>query len=477
MQTDHDIQINVYDEKKECLVKMKLDEIVKRVIAFELPEDFEIEAVKALAVAVRTTVAKALRMFDGVGCEKYRGADISTGMKGCTGITDLNLLKEILNDKFESNYSKASEAVRDTSGLIMTCGGRPILAHYHITCGGGTENSEDVLGNRVMYFRKVLCSYCSDSPYWENTVDFSIEELEKRLNVKVGRGNSISGPEIEGAIDNIERDETGRVRKIRIGGKQFTGIEIKNLLGLSSSRFGWDPTVIRFKVRGTGDGLGMCLYGANSMAREGRNYADILNYYFTSINIENIDGAGEGVPLKGKVFVLDPGHGGQNGDDEKGPTGLREKDVNLSIAKRLAEFLEKNGAKAILTRLCDEQISLQNRIEMVNNIRPNFLISIHQNAFFSPGVSGTEINCFRGDYEGERMSKFILENIVKAMGTVNRGCKYADLYILRESKVSAVMVECMYITNPYEEKRLKDSFTIDELAKSIYRGIMDYYGI
>ena len=477
MHADHDIQISIFDEQNNNLVKLELSDVVKRITTQELPDNFEIEAVKALAVAIRTAVVKKLKIFDGVGCEKNRGADISTSMKGCENIVDINHLKEAIGCRFDECYRLADIAAEDTSGFIITCGGRPIAAEYHLTCGGGTENSEDVLGNRVMYFRKVLCKYCSDSPYWENTIDITVPEIEDRLKVKTLKESSISGPEIEGIINEVERDDTGRVRKIKIGGKFFSGVELKDLLGFSSSRFGWDPIVIRFKVRGRGHGLGMCLYGANSMALEGASYSDILEYYYTNINVDNIAIAGKEVPLKGKVFILDPGHGGENSDDEKGPTGLREKDVNLYIAQKLAEYLQKSGAKVILTRYVDEELSLPARIGTVNDIRPNFLISIHQNTFFSPGVSGTEVFYYRGDYEGEKMSRMVMDNIVKALGTINRGIKNADLYILRESKVSSIVVETMYITNPEEEQRLKDDSIKEEIAKSIYRGIMDYYGI
>jgi len=477
MHTDHDIVVTVFDELNGNITRMKLDEVVKRITARELPDSFEAEAVKALAVAIRTSVVKRLKVFDGVGCEKYKGADICTGMKGCSDITNLDLLKKAIGDGFESINYRVCTAVDDTSGLIATCGGRPIAAEYHLTCGGGTENSEDVLGNRVMYFRKVLCKYCSNSPLWENMVDITMKDFEDKLKVKTVKDSSIWGPELEGVIEEIERDETGRVRKVKIGGKYFTGGEVKSMLGLSSSRFGWDPLVLRFRVRGEGSGLGMCLYGANNMAKEGRIYTDILKYYYTNINIENIEIAGDEVPLKGKTFIIDPGHGGENGDDEKGLTGLREKDVNLYIAKKLAENLEMSGAIVKLTRSEDVNMPMPKRMELINSIRPNFVISIHQNSFFAPKVSGTEIYFYRGDYEGEKMGKLILENIVKCLNNVNRGSRNADFSILRESKVSAIVVECMYITNPDEEGQLREDGVKDKIARSIYRGIMDYYGM
>jgi N-acetylmuramoyl-L-alanine amidase len=213
------------------------------------------------------------------------------------------------------------------------------------------------------------------------------------------------------------------------------------------------------------------------MAREGSKFDEIIRYYYTNINLEDMSSAGDGNTLKGRMFIIDPGHGGENGDDEKGPSGLREKDVNLYISKKLAELLEKSGAKTMLTRDSDAETPLPKRLEAVNNIRPNFFISIHQNGFFSPGVSGTEVYYYRGDSDGEKMSRLVLDSIVKSLGTVNRGSKTADFYILRESKVSAIVVECMYITNPSEEQRLRDDAVKDEISKSIYRAILEYYGI
>lgn len=477
MQTDRCIWVNVFDERTEDIIRIELDEVLKRIVAYELPDSFEIEAVKALAAAVRTVIVKRLRAFDGVGCEKSMEADICTSMKGCSCVTSIDMLKEVLKERFDSQFKLSCTAVDETSGYIITCGSRPISADYHLTCGGGTENSEDVLGNRIMYSRKVLCNYCAESPYWENTVDIPVKELEDKLKVKIIKGNGVYGPEIEGIIDNIERDDTGRVRRVRIGGRSFTGIEVKELLGLNSSRFGWDPIVFRFKVRGAGSGLGMCLYGANTLAMQGKNYIDILKYYYTNINIEKIDMVGETEPLKGKVFVIDPGHGGPDEEGEVGPAGLKEKDVNLYIAMKLGDYLEKSGAKVVYTRVDDTSVSLAARVEMANSIRPNFMISIHQNAFFSSGMSGTEVYFYRGDIEGSKMSKKILDNIVRSLFTVNRGSKYADLYLLRESKVSSVMVECMYISNPGEEQRLLKDQVKDEIAKAIYRGVMDYYGM
>ncbi|KPU44567.1 N-acetylmuramoyl-L-alanine amidase LytC precursor [Oxobacter pfennigii] len=477
MSSGHEILVNIFDGQSGEMYKMRLNDVVRRITTREMPECFEVEAVKALAVAVRTWVVKKLKAFDGYGCELNKDADLCTDGKCGVEITDLSLLRKSMPDDFDEFYKLACIAEEETADFIMTCGGRPIASDYHLTCGGGTENSEDVFGNRIMYYRKVLCKYCSGSPHWDKTIEISMQELEDKLNIKTLKGNSTFGPEMEGIIEDVVRDDTGRIKKVKIGGRIFTGVEVNQILGLGSSRFGWDPVVLKFKIRGQGDGIGMCLYGANQMAKEGYNYRDILSYYYTNINIEPIETAGDDIPLKGKTFIIDPGHGGEHGDDEKGPTGLREKDVNLYIANKLSKLLENSGAKVVMTRNEDTDISLPKRIELVNSVRPNFLVSIHQNSFFSSKVSGTEVYYYRGDTEGENMSKLIHDNIVKALNTVSRGNRNADFYMLRESKVSAVSVECMYITNPLEEERLKSDEVKDEIAKSIHKSILDYYGI
>ena len=481
MDTDNGIYVNVFDENTKETVVMELEEIVKKAttivytsIQKETPDVFEIEAIKAISIVIRTQVIRRLKRFNGIKWNEEIDADISTGMSGFEYIIGS---PKIPREGFDEVYNKCSALVDDTKGFIITFGGKPIKAEYHLVCGGGTENSEDVLGNKIMYLRKVLCEYCFNSTNYEGVIDIPINEIEDKLNVKVTEESSIYGPEIKGVFEDVQRDETGRVKRIKVGERYFSGIEIRDLLGLNSSRFGWDPLVIRFKSRGLGDGLDMCLYGAYKMAEEGKSYTEILKYYYTGVQIVNINSAGGGVPLSGKTFIIDPGHGGDNGGDEKGPTGLREKDVNLYIAKSLVELLEKDGALVYLTRLKDEDISIIKRIEYVNSIRPNFLISIHQNFFFALGVSGTEVYYYRGDLEGEKMGRLILDNIAKSLGTANRGTKNAEFAIIRESKVSSILVECMYISNPKEEEALKSDQVKREIAKAIYRGVLEYYGI
>jgi stage II sporulation protein D len=468
-----DLKISVYDVNNDEIYTIPLESLVAEVLASQIPVEFDIEALKAQAVIVRTNILRQSPLYDGSGCQLHPGATICN-TDHCIKWLSVEELKDKWQDRFDENWNKMLKAVESTRGEFLSVNQNPIKAYFHLCCGGATENSENIIDNRVVYLRKVLCDYCKDSPYWEDERDITVDEMEERLGVKIKQPSPVKASPIEGLIDEIDRDQEGRIRSIRIGGKYFKGSDVKELLGLSSTRFGWNPVILRFYTRGRGHGLGMCQYGADAMAKEGSSYKEIIDYYFTGVKILSVKEFDQNKPLKGKVFVIDPGHGGDS-KDNVGPKGLREKDVNLDIALQLSEFLQEAGAKAYLTRKDDREILLSSRAEMANSIRPHFFISIHQNGFYNQAVSGTEIYYYNGDKEGERLGRMIMLQLVEDVGAINKGVKTANFYILREAKVRSVLLELFYITNPEEEEKLKLKEYRTSVARSIFKGILRYY--
>ncbi|QZY55453.1 N-acetylmuramoyl-L-alanine amidase family protein [Crassaminicella profunda] len=212
------------------------------------------------------------------------------------------------------------------------------------------------------------------------------------------------------------------------------------------------------------------------MAKEGKSAEEILKYYFTGVQIKEFDRPGINKPLEGKIIVLDPGHGGNNTEDTIGPTGLREKDVNLSISLELAELLRNAGATVYETRTEDIYVPLSKRCNLAKEVRPHFFMSIHQNYFSNPNISGSEIYHYRGDKEGETLANFILEELWNELGLLKKGTKAADFYLLREVKSSVIHIEVAFITNPKEEEKLRDEKFQCKAAKAIAKGVMQYYG-
>lgn len=475
MKGDEPIYIKVYDHTQKRIDSRPICELVKEMVGTQIPISFEIEALKAQTIIARTWIIRRCRHFGGTGCKKHKGADLCTDGHCGTWKSKEELQKE-WKENFEKNWEKLSRAEEETKDKIITFNNKPIDPKFHSTCGGSTENSEQVQDNKVLYLRKVLCDYCKESPYYRGTQEFTLEEIEERLNIKFLKATPTTDTEVESIFEDVERDEDGRIVSMKIGGKKFKGIEIMKYLGLNSTRFGWQPTGIKIETQGKGDGMGLCQYGAETMARkEGKKAEEILNYYFTGIQIKKIQKPDEEKPLSGKVIIVDPGHGGDSTEDAVGPEGLREKDVNLAIGLELLKLLKEAGAEAYATRTQDVYLSLSRRAELANKRNPDFFLSIHQNFFANPNISGTEIYYSRGDEEGKILANAILEEMAEELQTVPRGVKVADFYLFREVRSSVLQIEVAFLTNPEEERKLKEPEFQKKAASAIVKGLIRYY--
>ena len=239
------------------------------------------------------------------------------------------------------------------------------------------------------------------------------------------------------------------------------------LLQLNSTRFNYTPVKFLFKSVGMGHGLGLCLCGANEMARIGRSAEEILNYYYTGIKLEPMEVLEEGKPLKGHKFVLDAGCGDEDGKVREN-NGLNEKDINLDIVLSLSRLLKNDGATVRLTREGDEDVALSDRAAISNAEKPEIFISILQNCFASAGVSGTEIYHFRGDKQSERLSKLIIDEVCAVIGSKNRGVRTAEFYLLRQVRASAIILHLLYITNPQDAEKLADPAMREKAAEALW---------
>ncbi len=216
-----------------------------------------------------------------------------------------------------------------------------------------------------------------------------------------------------------------------------------------------------------------------------------------------------------KVYkvVLDPGHGGED-PGAIGPSGLREKDVVLAVAKELAKLLEEEaGVKVYLTRRDDSFISLNQRTEMANQLGGDIFISIHANAMYNKEANGVE-TFFNSRYsygegaeavaarenvslgsedvseeakvifwdliqdryrnESNDLSHLVQGELSETTGLENRGVKSAPFYVLRGAAMPAILVEIGFISNPWEERKLKGEDFRKRIALGIFKGLKAY---
>lgn len=468
-----DFILKFYDPDINEVVKKPLEDMVRILLPSQVNIDFHIEALKAQAVIIRTNLVRCALRLGGSGCEKYKNVDFCKG-EHCYDFLYLEELKKAWKDRYEENIGKIHRAVEETRGYVITLNEKPIMAKYHDTCGGSTENSENVIDNNVLYLRKVLCDYCINSPNWENAKDFSIEEIENLLDVRFHEENASHYGEMKGMIEDIERDEEGRVRSLKIAGKIFEGKKVMELLNLDSTRFVLSPLSVRIKVKGKGHGLGFCQYGGNEMANRGYSYLEILNYYYTGIQVIEYPLPCINNPLLGKIFVIDPGHGGQD-IGYIGELGLMEKDIVLLASQKIKANLEKMGASVYLTRDEDRDMLLVKRAEYANKIMPDFFLSIHMSYFHSSTKKGAEVYCFRGDDESKKLGNIILGNLEKEVGIINKGAKEGNFFLLKNVGASSLIVELGYLSSTEEEQKFFGEEYVEKLANIISMGILEYF--
>ncbi|HOC06478.1 MAG: stage II sporulation protein D [Bacillota bacterium] len=275
------ITISVWNHKTEELITMPLGEYLGGVVAAEMPAQFHIEALKAQAIVARTYTIAKLRASGGGGCNRHPEADICTDHTHCQAWTSKEAAAA--NWPFfrqRTYWRKIVRAVTETQNLVITFEGKLIDAVYHSTCGGSTENSEDVWSNKVAYLRAVQCDYCRFSPRYTETVRLTAAEVADKLGV----------PLAELKINVLERSSTGRIINVNTGKEIIRGLEFRGRLGLRSSKVSWlqEEEEYSFTTVGYGHAVGMCQYGADGMARQGYTALDIIGTYYTGVQVVSV---------------------------------------------------------------------------------------------------------------------------------------------------------------------------------------------
>jgi len=182
----------------------------------------------------------------------------------------------------------------------------------------------------------------------------------------------------------------------------------------------------------------------------------------------------------GPVIVLDAGHGGKNlGTRAKYPY-LEEKKVTLSTTLLVRKYLEHLGYKVVLTRNSDVFIPLSRRVHLANHSRSSLFVSIHYNSAPSTSASGIEVfycDCKKDPLrarESKKLASLLLSSLIHRTKSKSRGVKKGNYYVIRESKIPAVLIEGGFISNQEERKKLRDKNYLEKLAKAIATGIDQY---
>lgn len=269
------MNVRVKREETGEIERVLFEDYVVGVLAGEMPVSFEIEALKAQAVAARTYVMK--KMSD----NKNKDYDIVDTIKNQVYISDEEL-KNKWQDKYQERINKIKKAVVETKGEYLSYNGEVIEAFFFSTSVGKTENSEDVFKEALPYLRSVDSAWDEEvSPVFNDQEEYSLQEFYERLGLTYN--DKIT-------FNILETTSTGRIKKIKINNKEYTGSEVYKYLDLRSTFFTINQvgSNVIIKTKGYGHGVGLSQYGALAMAKKGYTYDEILKYYYQNVQIEKI---------------------------------------------------------------------------------------------------------------------------------------------------------------------------------------------
>ncbi len=203
---------------------------------------------------------------------------------------------------------------------------------------------------------------------------------------------------------------------------------------------------------------------------------------------EDVDTAINGITgLKGRVIVIDPGHGGSD-SGAIGPTGVMEKSITLRVGNELRRLLTQEGATVYMTRSTDKEVSpkrskatdieeLQARCDVANQKNADIFVSIHMDSFTNDAAKGTTGYYYSlGNKRSRILADKIRAGVIDQLGTQSRGTQSSNFYVVKHTDMPATLVELAFISNKNEEQLMNSEDGIKKAAQGIADGIADYFG-
>ena len=293
-ETTEEIQMIDYNYKQYDTIKLlhadtgeieelPLDTYLLGVVSAEMPANFEQEALNAQALVARTYTIYSIVHSGG----KHGEADICDDSGCCQAwISKEDRMARWDEAQREDNWRKIEIAVNTTAGKIITYNGEVIDAFFHSNSGGTTEAPVNVWGGtNYPYLQSVETAGEDAYSQYSSEVVLTKEEFQNKILAKHS-DFTIDYSQTD-CIQILEYTESGRIKTIKIGNLNLSGVEVRTLLGLRSANFevSLDGDNIKFSVKGYGHGVGMSQTGADSMAKQGSNYEEIVKHFYTGVEI------------------------------------------------------------------------------------------------------------------------------------------------------------------------------------------------
>ena len=242
---------------------LPIEEYIKGVVSAEMPATFNLEALKAQAIAARTFALKTTNF-------------------GATSIKPTTSHQAFISEKERIPPPNIAQAITETASQVLTYDNELITAMFFSTSNGKTESAEGYSGNKIPYLVTTDSIGDFTSPKFSQSKTFTLKEWNEAFGFiwTADHFNKLT----------LKANESQRIQQVTTAKHEWTGREIRDILGLPSTDFNIDasnPNLITVSTKGYGHGVGMSQYGANAMAQEGRKAEDILAHYYPKTKIKN----------------------------------------------------------------------------------------------------------------------------------------------------------------------------------------------
>lgn len=267
-----DNTISMKNKDTNEIEELNMEEYLVGVLAGEMPASFEMEALKAQAVASRTYAYYKVLTTN-------KDYDVTNDTSTQVHLTN-DQMREKWQDQYEYYFDKIKMAIDETKDEVITYNGQIIPAYYFSMSNGYTESGMTVFGESGKYLNSVKSPEDTNHRNYEVITIYQKNEFCNALNIGCNNIN----------ISDISRNVANRVDRIKINNKEFTGIEVRKLLNLRSTDFNIEINEDNLTITtyGYGHGVGMSQYGANNMAKNDYDYLTILKHFYSGVEIESV---------------------------------------------------------------------------------------------------------------------------------------------------------------------------------------------
>lgn len=276
---DDSISFTVLEDGKA--VEHTISDYLVGVLAGEMPASFELDALKAQAVAARTYILYNTEHEN----DNHPQADVCNDSTCCKAYVSEAGMREKWGAEYDECLEKLTLAVRETDGEYLSYSGKAIQAVFHSSSAGMTEDSGS-LWSPLAYLVSVESPESAETvPNYITNVEIAASEFSSAITRLYPSAN-LSG-DASGWVTGTQVNSSGRISGITIGGQYVSGSELRSAFELRSTAFELEYAdgVFTFTVTGYGHGVGMSQYGANVMAQDGSTYEEILSHYYPDTEI------------------------------------------------------------------------------------------------------------------------------------------------------------------------------------------------